>query len=611
MKGTPRSSPSSRMRRTDAVAVVLIALVALASTTEAQRGKKESAEFTKQGLLIVNFTPGRGSDMRLARRAADAVRSRMGQLANKREVDVIDGDDIRLKTERAGYSADTTYDLGTIHALGRQLRADEYILANVTNGPSGPHITGQLVLIRDENLRQPIPEVTAPKIDSAASLFAKHIAAARAQLIPERRCENDLRDGIGDRAVAAAKEGVSSYPQGIIAKTCLVWALRATHAPANEILAIAREILAVDPVNPHALEAGAVALDSLHRRDDAADMWFRLAALDTTNVDVAVRVAYSLLNGGSAKRAEPFIVHLTESHPDDIRPLQQKWRVMYENKNWAQAIAAGEALLERDTLARRDSTFFLRLGTVYHTANMPFKALETLAHGVWSFPKDGRLYSLYAQYVRGESDSVITRGLALFPKSADLLAMNAKDLRGKGKLAESLDATKQAIALDSTMTQGQLMVAQLEIELGRPDSALSSLHRAAAGGEDSSLVAQFALSKGNGFYRAANGTKTSADFGLALRFLTFADSVRSTVQSKFLIGAAAFGVAQSAFTEGAALKDKVESCRLARLAAGMLPTARAGLEAGQEAFAEAAKQSLDFLGQLDTYAEQAVANFCK
>src|SRR5207237_49928 len=121
--------------------------------------------------------------------------------------------------------------------------------------------------------------------------------------------------------------------------------------------------------------------------------------------------------------------------------------------------------------------------------------------------------------------TVIPRGLALFPQSAELAALHAKELRSRGKLAESLDATKRAVELDSTMAQGRLTVAQLEIELGRPDSALVSLRRALAGGEDSSLVAQFALAKGNAFYRAANGTKSSADFGLALRFLSFADSV--------------------------------------------------------------------------------------
>ncbi|HTE45633.1 MAG TPA: hypothetical protein VK636_10350 [Gemmatimonadaceae bacterium] len=589
---------------------VLVSLVAVSSAAGAQRGKKELPEFTKQGLLIVNFTPGRGADMRLARRAADAVRDHIDKLANKSELEVIDGENIRLKTERAGYSPDTIYELGVIRALGRQLRADEYVVANVVSDAAGTRLTGRLVLIRDENLHEPIAEVSAPRLDSAAQLFAKHLAAARTQLLPERRCENFLRDGHGDRALAAAREGVASYPKAIIARTCLVWALKATHAPANEILTVAKEILTIDPNNPHGLEAGALALDSLRRHDEAADMWFKLVALDTADLEIATRVGYALLDGGNAKRAEPFILKLADSHPDDIRLLQQKWRVSYENKHWPRVIEAGEQLIERDSLARADSTFYLRLGTAYRASNMPYKAIEILAHGVNTFRKDVRMYSLYTQYIKSESDSVLSRGLALFPKSADLLAMNAKELRGRGKLNESLDATKQAIALDSTMSQGQLMVAQLEIELGRPDSALSSLHNAVTRGEDSSLVAQFALSKGNGFYRAANGTKSSGDFGLALRFIAFADSVRSSVQSKFLVGAAEFGLAQSAFTEAGKLKDKVESCRLVQLGAGMLPMARTGLEAGQEAFPDAAKQSLEFIGQLATYAEQAQAAYC-
>jgi hypothetical protein len=166
------------------------------------------------------------------------------------------------------------------------------------------------------------------------------------------------------------------------------------------------------------------------------------------------------------------------------------------------------------------------------------------------------------------------------------------------------------VELDSTMAQGRLTVAQLEIELGRPDSALVALHRAVSGGEDSALVAQFALAKGNAFYRAANGTKMSADFGLALRFLMFSDSVRSTQQSKFLVGATAFGIAQSALTEATKIKDKVESCRLAKLGAEMMPVARSGLKAGEEMFAEAAKQSLEYLDQLDPYVEQELAAYC-
>jgi tetratricopeptide (TPR) repeat protein len=440
-------------------------------------------------------------------------------------------------------------------------------------------------------------------------LFCEGDYGRASQLVPERRCENALREGSGT-ALAAAREGVTVYPQSTIARTCLVWALRQMKGTSSELLTVSRELLAQDSVNVHGLEGAALALDSLRRRDEAATMWLRLAETDTANVELGYRISFALFDGGNAKRAEPFIVRLTERFPDEIRLIQQKWRIAYENKSWTRALEAGEALLARDVTALSDSTFYLRLATAYHNVGKPFKAIETAAHGVATFPKDVRLYSLYTQYLRADADTVIPRGLALFPQSAELAAINAKDLRAKGKLAESLDATKRAVELDSTMAQGRLTVAQLEIELGRPDSALVALHRAVSGGEDSALVARFALAKGNAFLRAANGTKMSADFGLALRFLMFSDSVRSTLQSKFLVGATAFGIAQSALTEATKIKDKVESCRLAKLGAEMMPVARSGLKAGEEMFAEAAKQSLEYLDQLDPYVEQELTAYC-
>lgn len=585
-------------------------LAGFASVASGQRGKKDPPlEFTRQGLLIMNFVPGPGADLRMGRKAADAVRDRVDKLVNKREVEVIDGDNIRTQLERAGYSSDTTFTPGEARAIGRFLRADEFLVARVMSTTNGTRLSGRLVLLRDDHLVQPLPDVTAPRLDSAAQLFAKSIAAARGQLVPERRCENALREGSQLRAIAAAKEGVTAYPQATIARTCLVWALRQGKG-SNELLAVSREILAQDSTNVHAIEGAAVALDSLRRRDEAATMWLRLAATDTGNMDLQFKIAYALADGGNSKRAEPFILGLAERHPDDIRLTQQKWRIAYDNKSWQHAIDAAEIMLDRDEMARADSTFFYKLAIAYHNAGKPYKSIETLAHAVNSFSKDVRLYSLYTQYLKAEADTVLPRGLAMFPQSADLLALNAKELRSRGKIAESLDATKRAVELDSTMAQGRLQVAQLEIELGRPDSALVALRRAVTGGEDSTLVAQFALSKGNTFYRAANGTKLSTDFSLALRFIAFADSVRSTQQSKFLIGATAFGIAQSALTEATKVKDKAESCRLAKLGAEMVPIARAGLHAGEEMFAEAAKQSLEYLDQLDPYVAQELAAYC-
>jgi tetratricopeptide (TPR) repeat protein len=598
------------------VAVVSVGLslacAIVGSDVGAQQQKKGVLEFTQQGLLIVNFVPGPGADRRLGHRAADGVRSRVGKLVNGREVDVIDGGTVRNALERAGMSADTTFPGSAAHALGIFFRADEYVSATVSNTSSGFRLSGDLVLVRDQHLHQPLAEVTAAKLDSAEQLFAKEIAAARTQLVPERRCENSLREGHGAAAIANARAGVAAFPPSTIARTCLVWALRQTSGAEipGELLNVSRAILAVDSTNPHALEGAAIALDSLRRRNEAADVWLRLLNTDTANVDLALRISFALFDGGNSKRAEPLIVRLVDAHPEDLRLIEQKWRITYENKNWARAIEAGEAMLASDSSARADSAFYLRLGTAYHEAKRPFKAIETLARGVSLFAGDSKLYALYAQFVRAEADTVIPRGLALFPQSSSLLALNAKELRARGKLAESLDASKRAVAMDSTMAQGQLMVAQLEMELGRPDTALVTLRRAVASGEDSSLVAQFALSKGNGLYRAANGTKTSADFTLALRFIAFADTIRSTEQSRFLAGAAALGAVQSALTEATKLKDKTESCRLVHFSTEMMPVARTGLQAGEQTFAEAAKQSIEYLDQLDPYIRQGLSAYC-
>jgi hypothetical protein len=604
-----------RARLSRRVVAAGIALLAAGTPAGAQRGKKDAPqqEFTRQGLLIVNFAPRAGADMKLGRKAADAVRSRVGRFLDKKDVEVVDAGDVAYRMERAGYNPDTTLDMPAIRSAGKYFRADEFVTASVANGPAGPRLSGSLVLLRDERLRQPLPDATAPRLDSAALLFARSIAAARVQLAPERRCENALRAGSGLRAVEAAREGVNAYPRGAIVRTCLVWALHQNGAPAAEVLAEAESLLAIDSVSPHGLEAAAVALDSLRRREAAATHWLRLAATDTSDLDLDVRIGYALLDGGNAARAEPFLTALSNAHPDDIRFLLQRWRAAYENKHWPAAVAAGEALLERDSVSRRDSLFYYRLGFAYHSANQPFKAIETLAHGVGAFPRDARMYSLYTQYIKAEADTVLPRGLAWFPQNADLLALNARDLRARGKIAEALEATKQAVALDSALAQGQghLLIAQYHIELGRPDSAIAALHAGLASGEDSTLVATFALAKGNALYQtAASGTKTNVEFATAFRMLAFSDSVRTSDQSRFLTGAAAMAVAQTALQQSMKLSDKVEGCRLVRIATDAIPLARSGLHASDSSYVEMAKPYLEVLEQIDPYAQQQVKVLC-
>lgn len=594
--------------------IILSCLAGPATAAHAQ--KKQPLEFTQQGLLVSNFeihtgTPTKPKDVfRYGRRVGDEIRDRLQDVVNKRETKVISGYDIRESYFNAGFPVDTFLALREIKQLGTYFRTDEIVFGSATRlANDAIRIEASLHLWRDPRMRQPYPILTG-KLEQVARQLASEIHRSRVQLVHQRRCENSLRDGHGQQAINHARAGIRAYPRGVLSRTCLIWALGATGAQQSEILEEAQALLAVDPVAPHALVAAATAFDSLKRRDDAAGMWLRLAATDSNNLELTERVVFAMAEGGNSRKAEPLIVRMSERHPDNLRLVRQLWRVSNDNRNWERVISSGERLLKDDPGASADSTFFLKLATAYRANQQPFKSVEIISRGVTAFPKDPKLYAFYTQFIKEESDSVLPRGLALFPNSAPLLALNAKELRTKGRVEESLDASKRAIELDSTLAQGRLMIAQAEMELGRPDSALVTAHKAVGAGENVNDVAMFVLSKGNALFRAANGTKARADFLLAMRFLAYADTLKPTPQSKFLLGAAALSVAQNALTEAPNLKVKEEACVLAQLGSQTLPIARAGLEGGVEVSPEATKQYLEYLDTIAPFAEKQIAVFC-
>jgi hypothetical protein len=95
-----------------------------------------------------------------------------------------------------------------------------------------------------------------------------------------------------------------------------------------------------------------------------------------------------------------------------------------------------------------------------------------------------------------------------------------------------------------------------------------------------------------------------------MRYLAFADSLKPTPQTKFLLGASALSVAQTALTDAPNIKAKEESCTLAQLGAQTLPIARAGLEAGRDVSPEATTQYLEYLELISPYAEKQIQAFC-
>jgi tetratricopeptide (TPR) repeat protein len=558
-------------------------------------------QFTRQIILIPPFD----GTARLGNAAADAIRGRVQRAYNRREVQVISEYDMLQVLERSGITGDSV-DVAHIRSLARHLRADEIIFGTVKRTPTGIEMSGRLVLLRDTKLWEPIAMVQAPSLDSAGSLMARRVEELRRQMTPLRLCENHLREGRGVEAVREGEQGVAAVPAGTLVRTCLVNALIATGAPSNDVLRHTRLILERHPTSYWGLDGAARASDVMGQRDSAAAFWLRLARTDTTDLVLARRVAQALLDGGNAASAQGLLGGLAKAHAEDVDLRRLLWQAEYTLREWKDAAASGERLLVMDSLARSDSTFVLRLATAHRSNGDAIRAIAHAADGVARFPGDARLYVLYSELIHADTRVTIERGLVRFPSVAELHMLRAQELRRAGQTADAVEPLRKAMELDPRIAQGFLVMAQAQSDLGDMDSAFVYAHRALDAGDDSARVAQFALARGNALYRAANETKQRSGFQLAMRFLAFADSLNASPQSRFLLGAAALAVSQSAATEAPGTRD----CDLSRLAASMVPLAREKLVAGAQVAVDATRQYLQYLDQLEPVIAQQIQSLC-
>ncbi len=185
------------------------------------------------------------------------------------------------------------------------------------------------------------------------------------------------------------------------------------------------------------------------------------------------------------------------------------------------------------------------------------------------FPHDPSLNMAYVQLLHSESEVALPRALAEFPDNAELHALAAQQFKGAGNSAGALAETKRALAANPRLPHGYLQLAQLELDVNQPDSAFDALTEATKHGEDPVTVGQFALARGNVLFKAATATQKRDDFQRAMRFLTLAAHTTPAPEAKFLLGASALSVSQSAATDAPASK----SCDLSKLADSTLTEA--------------------------------------
>ena len=516
------------------------------------------------------------SDKELGGQAAEAIRNQLQKQTNVRDLVVVPKADIVNSLTSSGYSPTEALAPGDAKALATLVRAPQYLDGVVTKTPAGFKIDSRLIISRDMNRGQVLPSAQAAKLDDAASQVAKSIKDARRQLAGEETCHNAVAQGKYQEGVAAARSAMAGYPTANIAAACLVDAYAGLKMD-DSVIAISERIRASDPRNTIALRRLAEAYQTRNDTTNELKVLGALAAADPTNIKMVQDVVASFGQLGHAQDAVPLVRDLVQSNPGDPELLKLAWVVYLNAKDFQDAVNTGTELVRVDTAAAT-ADYFARLAGAYSAMGQKQKASETAA-----------------------------RGFAKFPGDPNLQLFNAQALYQSGQLQMALDAAKKAVAANPKNAPGYFLLATVQDSLNQYDDLYNTIQAAKNNGVDAGTLAQLALKQGSDAYKGGQASKDRADFQRAIKFLQQSDGLQTSADAKFLLGASAFSLGQSATTDAI---DK-KSCDLARTAREAFTLASINLPAGGQKYPNEAAQLLTAIPQFTPAVDSEIKRFCK
>jgi len=280
---------------------------------------------------------------------------------------------------------------------------------------------------------------------------------------------------------------------------------------------------------------------------------------------------------GHPELAVPLMRDLLQNNPGDPQLLNLAWLVYLNAKDFEGAINVGTEMVRVDT-AQATADYYSRLSAAYMQINQPQKASEAAALGAKKFPNDPNL--------------------ALF---------SIQSIYKAGQLPQALEAAKRAIAANPKNGPAYFLLAQIQGDLKQYDDLAATLTNAKNNGADPVGLSQIALKAGSDAYKAGVASKEIADYQRAIRFLQLSDQFQSSVDAKFLIGASAFSVGQTATN----LANDKKSCELARTARDAFNLASMNLPAGGQKYPNEAAQLMTAIPQFTPAVDNEVKRFCK
>jgi tetratricopeptide (TPR) repeat protein len=553
---------------------------ALAAQTRTQTPNPDTPR-----LLVAVFA---SSDRASGVQTADAVRTRVTNVTNIKQLYVIPKNDITNYLESSGYRADSSLGPTDLKELAKLLRADEILGGTVARTATGMRIEPRLMLARDPTMAQPLPAVEAGNAGDAARQIERSLQDARKQLADNRACENHIRAKAYDQAIAAARAGIAKYPNATIARLCLATAFQEKKSGPDSVLRVTDEIRRLDPKNSFALRVAYGAYKEKGEGENAIRALLSLLQLEPGNPTLQSTVIAELAQLGKPEVALPLVDTLLMQNPGDPTLIRQKWllqlaagaadttsaRVAF----FTQALRTGEEMARVDTMLA-DSAFFERqIGAASAITDQPQLAVE-----------------------------VSSRATQRFANNAYFWQLRAQSERKAGQLQQARESMARALSINANVRNANLFMAQLAIDMGQPDSAVVIARRAIASGEDPKTWGAFLLSPTQAAFKHAQETKAVEDFQRALTLAQESDKLSPSPTAKFFVGVSSFSIGIDALQKA----QKPKSCPLARSAQEMLLLTQINMPAGGQIDAATAKTILDYVATYSPAADQMVKQYCK
>lgn len=539
-------------------------------------------------ILVTAFT---AADRQLAVQAADELRRRLQQEHSAKELFVITKNSVNGTLEASGYRPDSALNTSDLMELAKQLRGEYVIEGKVAKTGQGNAVkmdTRILMKTGQQTVAQPLASIDAKDVGDGVKQVEKAISEALKQIPMYKDCVSNLRAAKYSDAITKARAGIAAYPNASWSRVCLLNAYGLEKStPADSIISIANQVLAVDPTSMLALSNLAEAYKTKGDKDKAIETNLRIYRADPSNTSIAQSIVQELAQSGAPDRALPIIDSLITSNPGDPNMIRTKWLLQLRASMFKDAIATGEELAKVDTAAVTADYYERMIGAAQSDSNNA-KIIEFTAKAAQKFPQEIKFPMLLSQtYYRA------------------------------GQLQQALDAANKAIAIDSKDVRGWQLAMVAAKDMNQPDSVLAIGQRALAAGADKAQIGPMMLAPVAAAVRKANETKTRDDWKAALAAAEMVDGIAPTPEAKFYIGVASFQAAFDIYNEVQPLTkstkpaDRTTACNLSKEGEDLIAKTSIAMPQGGRVDPPTAQQILGNVGQFNEFFAAVKKATCK